>query len=242
MLDGKTVLITGSATGIGAAAARLAHTYSAKVILHGRTETDEIKALAKELKAKFIVADVADKIAVLRAVQSLKEEKIDALINCAGITEPKPFMETEDADWLKTFQVDLLGVVHCCQAVIPLMQKHRYGRIVNIASIRAHASMATARGMAYSVAKAGVVNLTAALAKEFAPDIAVNAVSPGFTETDMAKTWNVNVLKQIKSSLMGRPADPKEIAEAILFLASDRARFITGQTLIVDGGYAISGK
>lgn len=242
MFDGKTVLITGSAAGIGAATAKLARAYGAKVILHGRTETDELKTLAKELTAKFFVADVTDKSAVSEGIKALEEDKIDVLVNCAGVTEPKPFFDTEDADWLKTFQVDLLGIVHCCQAVIPSMQNHRYGRIVNVASIRAHASMATARGMAYSVAKAGVVNLTAALAKEFAPDIAVNAVSPGFTKTHMAKTWNDDVWKQIKSSLLGRPADPKEIAETILFLASDRARFITGQTLIVDGGYAISGK
>lgn len=242
MFDEKTVLVTGSATGIGAATATLARVYGADLILHGRTETDELKTLAKKLNAKFIVADVTDKAAVSGAIQSLEKKKIDVLVNCAGITEPKSFMETEDADWLRTFQVDLLGIVHCCQAVIPLMQKHHYGRIVNVASIRAHAPMATARVMTYSVAKAGVVNLTAAMAKEFAPDIAVNAVSPGFTKTDMAKTWNGDVLKQVKSSLLGRPADPKEIAETILFLASDKASFITGQTLIVDGGYAISGK
>ena len=102
--------------------------------------------------------------------------------------------------------------------------------------------MASARGMAYSLSKAAVVNLTSALAKEVAPHITVNAVAPGFTMTDMSKTWNDTVRDQVKTALLGRAAEPEEIAEAILFLASDSASFITGQTLQVDGGYEISGK
>ena len=123
---------------------------------------------------------------------------------------------------------------------IPQMQKNKYGRIVNIASIRAY-EFASGRPV-YSASKAVIVNLTAVLAKEFAPDISVNAVAPGFTETSMAKTWDEEVLKQVKSALLGRSAQPKEIAEAILFLASEKASFITGQTILVDGGYSISGK
>jgi len=102
--------------------------------------------------------------------------------------------------------------------------------------------MASNRGTAYSASKAGVINLTSALAKEYAPIIRVNSVAPGFTLTEMAKTWNDTVRNQVKTALLGRAAEPEEIAEAILFLASDKASFITGQTLDVDGGYEISGK
>lgn len=96
--------------------------------------------------------------------------------------------------------------------------------------------------MAYSASKAAVINLTSALAKEFAPIIRVNAVAPGFTQTDMTKTFNEATWKKVETALLGRIAQPDEIAEALLFLLSDRASFITGQTLTVDGGYEIAGK
>jgi 3-oxoacyl-[acyl-carrier protein] reductase len=242
MLENKVVLITGSARGIGAAAAERAKEYGADVILHDKEESESLKALAKKLGARFIVADVSDKGAVSKAIGALKAKRIDVLVNCAGMAEPMPFLEANDDHWLRLFKVNLLGIVHFCQAVVPLMLKQKYGRIVNIASIRGHEALASNRTAAYSVTKAAVINLTVSLAKEYAPHIAVNAVSPGYTATDMAKTWNDAVRAQIKTSLVGRAAEPKEIAEAILFLASDRASFITGQVLLADGGYTVSGK
>ncbi len=245
-LKEKVILITGSSrpNGIGAATAKLAKQNGATVIIHGKSASGGLKKLAKQLGADFIACDATDKNAVRKAVDGLvkKMHKIDALINCLGMVNPKPFLETEDGNWLDAFKVNLLGVVHFCQAVIPHMQKFKHGRIVNIASIRGHSATSSNRGMAYSVAKAAVVNLTATLAKEYAPNITVNAVSPGFVETDMAKTWNERVWAQARSSLMGRTAKPEEIAEVLLFLASDKASFITGQTIVVDGGYSISGK
>jgi len=172
----------------------------------------------------------------------LKTKKIDGLINCAGVVKPKPFLESEDENWLTEYKVNFLGTVHFCQAIIPQMLKNKYGRIVNIASIRGHSATSTARGMSYSASKAAIVNLTASLAKEYAPDIAVNAVSPGFVQTEMSKTWNETVWNQAKSSLLKRTAQPSEIGEVLLFLVSDRASFINGQTILVDGGYTISGK
>ena len=122
------------------------------------------------------------------------------------------------------------------------MQKAKYGRIVNIASSRGHSITTNAKNMTYSVAKAGVINLTAALAKEYAPYISVNAVSPSFTLTDMSNTWSDEIRQKVKTNLLGRAAKPAEIAEVILFLSSDKASFINGQTILVDGGYSISGK
>lgn len=246
MLDGKVVLITGSSrpNGIGAAAAKLAKDYGASPIIHGKTESDGLKNLASKLDCDYIVCDAVNKKKVVNQTEIIVKKfgKIDSLINCIGAFEAKPFLETTDKDWINRFEDNLLGVVHFCQAVAPFMQKAKYGRIVNIASIRGHVVPATKRDMPYAAAKAAIINFTAALAKELAPSILVNVVSPGMVQTDMAKTWNDTVWKQAKSALVGRVGKPEEIAEVLLFLASDKASFITGQTIIVDGGYTISGK
>lgn len=238
MLQGKTILIPGSSRGIGAATAKLAKNYGAEVILHGRGESQDLRNLAKELNARYIFCDVADEVAVQNSIQGI--ERIDVLVNCAGITNSKVFIETTDEDWLEIFKVNVLGTTHFCKAVLPLMQKNGYGRVVNIASVRGYGI--TSGRAAYSASKAAIINLTCTLAKEYAPTIAVNAIAPGFTRTDMSKTWGERVWNQVKQSLLNRIAEPEEIGEAICFLASEKASFITGQTLLVDGGYSIAGK
>lgn len=243
MLQGKNILITGSSSGIGLATARLAKGYGAKVILHGRNESEELKNFAKELNSEYIFCDVADKVAVDSEIKRILEKvgRIDILVNSAGIAPGQKFLESTDELWLEVFKVNVLGTTHFCQAVIPQMQKNKYGRIVNIASMRGYPN--TSGNQAYSSSKAAIVNITASLAKDFAGEIAINAIAPGFTDTPMSKTrTDDKVMKQAKSSLVGRVGRPEEIAEAILFLASDRASFITGQTILVDGGYSISGK
>lgn len=244
IFDGKVVLISGSARGIGAATARLAHSRGATVILHGRTVSQHLKKFAEELEADYIVCDAGNKDAVQQAVKEAiaKAGKIDVLVNSAGIATSESFLEASDEHWLEIYRINVLGVVNFCQAVIPYMQQKKYGRIVNIASIRGHEVAASNRVSAYSASKAAVANLTASLAKEFAPHIAVNAVSPGFTQTDITENWSEATWGQVKTSLLGRIGKPEELAEAILFLASDKASFITGQTLVVDGGYMIAGK
>jgi 3-oxoacyl-[acyl-carrier protein] reductase len=241
---GKIVLITGSARGIGAATARLASSQGAKVILHGRTASKSLQDLAAELNADWIANDVGDKAAVQQSVKELiaKVGRVDVLVNSAGIGKAEPFLEASDEHWLEIYRTNVLGVVNFCQAVIPYMQKQGYGRIVNVASIRGHDTAASSRVSAYSTSKAAIVNLTSSLAKEFAPNIAINAVSPGFTETDITENWDDATWQKTKTSLLGRIGQPEEIAEAIIFLASDKARFITGQTLVVDGGYVLAGK
>jgi len=239
MLKNKIILITGSSSGIGAATARLAKEYDAIPILHGKTESENLKNLAKELNCEYIFCDVADKNAVQLAVSGIlqKVKRIDILVNSAGIAIRQKFLESTDESWLDTFKINVLGTTHFCQVVIPEMQKNKYGRVVNIASIRAYGG--TSGRPAYGASKAAIVNLTAVLAKEFAPDIAVNAVAPGYTETPIASNWDEAVWAEVNKSLVGRIGQPKEIAEAILFLASDKASFITGQTIIVDGGYSV---
>jgi NAD(P)-dependent dehydrogenase (short-subunit alcohol dehydrogenase family) len=241
----KVLLITGASRGgMGAAAARLAHQRGGMVIVHGHSENSELLELAKELDAKSITCDIADKSAVTKAVEQAAGfyNRIDVLINTAGLVTSQPFLDSEDEHWEQQYRVNVLGTVHMCQAVIPHMLKQGNGRIVNVSSTRGRSTLASSRITAYSAAKAAIINLTASLAKEFAPTIAVNCVSPSFTLTHMSETWNDTVRAQAKTSLVGRAAQPEEIAEPILFLASDRAGFITGQDLLVDGGYEIAGK
>ncbi len=240
----KVILITGSSRGIGAAAARLAHDRGAKVVVHGRSNSAELKKIAEELDAFKIYCDVSNKSAVVEAVEKVVKKfgRIDGLVNSAGIARFKPFLEMENEDWQEEFETNVLGTVNFCQAVIPHMQNIDDGSIANVSSIRGINQLVSNRGMSYSVSKVSVTGLTSALAKEFAPTIRVNAVAPGFTDTNMAETWNDNVWKQANSALLERVAEPKEIAAAVLFLISDDSSFVTGQTLIVDGGYGLAGK
>jgi 3-oxoacyl-[acyl-carrier protein] reductase len=243
-LKDKKVFITGSSRGIGRATAELAYKRGAKVILHGKKITKELEALARELEAEICCFDVSSAEETNKEINALVERlgHIDVLVNSAGTVKVQPFLEANDENWLENFNVNFLGTVHVIQAVLPVMIKNGKGSIVNVSSIRGERTMASNRGMAYSASKAAVINLTSALAKEFAPNIRVNSVAPGFTFTDMSKTWNETVHNQVKTALLGRGAQPKEIAETILFLASDAASFITGQTIDADGGYKISGK
>lgn len=242
MLQGKTILITGSSSGIGAATAKLAKEYGATVILHGKTESEDLKKLVKELNCEYIFCDVSDKSAVDEAMNKISKNfsKIDILVNCAGIANKGKFLESTDDLWMEIYKVNVLGTVHFCQSVIPIMQKNKYGKIVNIASVRAFPE--GAGKPAYSASKAAIMNLTASMAKEFSPEITVNAVAPGFTETPITKNWDEEVWSKVNNSLLGRIAKPQEIAEVILFLASDKASFIVGQTILADGGYTIYGK
>lgn len=242
MLEGKTILITGSASGIGAATARLAQKYGARVVLHGREKDERLETISQELGCEYIFCDVSDKQAVDLEVSRILQKvgRVDVLVNSAGIASKMQFLEMTDEFAIDTYKVNVLGTVHFCQALIPHMKANGYGRIVNIASVRGHVNMVG--NVSYGMSKASVINLTAGLAKQFAPDVYVNAVSPGFTDTPITKTWTPDNWEKSKESLVGRIGQPEEIAEAILFLASDRASFINGQTILVDGGYSISGK
>src|SRR3989344_294414 len=239
MLKNKTILITGSSRGIGAATARLAKSYGATVILHGKTESDELKKISRELKSSYIACDITDEATVKKEVSKFK--KIDILVNNAGINPSKTFMQLTNEDWHKIFEVNVLGVVNASKAVIPEMIKKGYGKIINIASVKGYTHVSGKP--AYAASKAAVMRITSSMAEEFAPyNILINAVAPGFTETEMTKeTLSPKIQGQIDKIPLKRMATPKEIAEAILFLASDKSDYITGQTIAVEGGYSING-
>lgn len=239
MLKNKTILISGSSRGIGAATARLAKKYGANVILHGKTESAELKKLSEEIDSPYFFCDVTDENAVKRELE--KFEKIDILVNNAGINPSKTFMQLTSDDWRQIIDVNVLGVVNVIRAVIPGMVKRKTGKIVNVASIKGHWHISGKP--AYAASKAAIIRITSSMAEEFAPyNILVNAVSPGFTETEMVKsTLSPKIQAQIDRIPLKRMAEPVEIAEAILFLASDKANYITGQILSVDGGLSICG-
>ncbi len=238
MLANKRILITGSSRGIGAAVARLAKSYGADVILHGKIDSPELRALAAELNAGYFSCDVADETAMREGVGTVGA--VDILINNAGISISKPFLELTTEDWIQVLNTNIIGIVNASKAVIPGMLERKSGKIVHISSIKGFPH--TAGRAAFAASKAAILTLTASMAKEFAPHILVNCVAPGFTETETTKrAWSERIYQQISKSPLGRAAQPEEIAEVLLFLASDKANYITGQTIVVDGGYSISG-
>jgi len=233
--ENKTILITGSSRGIGAATARLAKEYGANVVLHGKTASGNLTSLAKELDSDYIFCDVRDENLVRDATRGLE---VDVLVNNAGINPSKTFMDLSLDDWKSIIDTNLYGSVNFLRAVIPGMIEREYGKIINIASAKGYNHV---RGKpAYAASKAAIMRMTSSMAEEFAPNILVNAVAPGFTETEMVeKSMSPKIQRQINNILLKRMANPREIAEVILFLASDKSNYITGQTIAVDGGFSI---
>ena len=237
MLENKTILITGSDRGIGEATARMAKDYGAKVILHGKEDSEKLRTTASELGFPYVFFDVAKEAEVRKAFASL--ENVDVLVNNAGINPSKRFAELTPGDWQEIFDTNVFGLVSVSKAVISGMIEKREGSIVNVASIKGYAFVSGKP--AYAASKAAVIRITSSMAEEFAPyHIRVNAVAPGFVDTEMTRaTMSPRIQRQLDKIPFKRMANPDEIAEVILFLASDKASYITGQTLVVDGGYSV---
>jgi len=243
----KTILITGSSRGIGKAIAELAHKQGYKVIVHGKTDSDELQAVHASLEGSLKTAfDVADKTAVEKAVSDLLQQvgTIDVLVNNAGIARNfmKDVLTFSDDEALEEYKVNVLGTLHCIQALIPQMLESGSGNVVNISSIKGQANMATMSTLTFAPTKAGIISITKALAKAY-PTVRFNSVSPGFIRTDQAKGWNAEIIDRLSSNtIVGRLGEPNEIAPLVMFLASDDASYITGSDFLADGGYSIKGK
>jgi 3-oxoacyl-[acyl-carrier protein] reductase len=233
----KKILITGSSRGIGAAIARLAKEKGYDVILHGRSHSSHLMNLAKELDSKYIIFDVSKEDEVKQAICEINY--IDVLVNSAGVNISKAFDNLTDSDWKAIYDINLFGLVNVTRHVVPVMKRSKStGKIINIASIKG--LYASVGRVAYASSKAAVINLTAGLAKELAPGILVNAVAPGFTNTEMTdNTWSDRIKKQVDNILLKRMAEPREIAEVVLFLSGSANEYITGQTINIDGGFSI---
>ena len=243
----RTILITGSSRGIGRAIAELAHGRGYTVVVHGQTDSPQLNKVHKDLKGSLkAVFDVADKTATEKAIGALLKEVgvIDSLVNNAGINRNilKDIAELDDDKALEEYRVNVLGAIHCIQAVLPKMLEKGGGSVVNISSIKGYANLTTLSTLTYATTKAGVISLTKGLAKAY-PAIRFNAVAPGYTETDMAQYWDAKTYERINNgTVLGRIGKPHEIASLVLFLVSDEASYITGSDFLADGGYSIQGK
>ncbi len=233
----RKIFITGSSRGIGASIARQAKAEGYEVILHGSTVSEPLILLSKELQSPYLVFDVTEENQVRKEMTSF--DKLDVLINSAGVNVSSPFTELTMCDWRQVYAVNVFGLASVIKMAIPALSRvDSTSRIVNIASIKGLYS--SVGRSAYASSKAAVINLTTALSKELAPDTLVNAVAPGFVDTEMTNnTMSQRVRRQIDSILLGRIAQPLEVAHAVLFLAGEKNTYITGQTLNVDGGFSI---
>jgi 3-oxoacyl-[acyl-carrier protein] reductase len=243
MLTGKTALVTGASRGIGRAIALELGKLGAKVAVNyagseakALEVVDEIKALGSDAIA--IQANVADGDSVQNMVKQVIETfgSLDILVNNAGITRDNLLMRMKEDEWDDVISTNLKGVFLCTKAVTRQMMKQRNGRIINIASIVGVSGNA---GQAnYVAAKAGVIGLTKTTAKELASrNITVNAVAPGFITTDMTDKLSEDVRQEmLKQIPLARFGEPEDVAHVVSFLASEGSRYMTGQTLHVDGG------
>ena len=243
LLQGKTAVVTGGSRGIGraVAVALAAEGAGVAVVFAGKTAAAAGTVRIIETAGGTAVAvqcDVADEAAVADMIKKVQEKfgSVDILVNNAGITRDGLLMRMKSDDWNAVINTNLTGVYNCTKGVTKMMMKQRSGSIINMTSVVGETGNA---GQAnYAAAKAGVIGFTKSVAKELASrGIRVNAVAPGCIDTDMTAVLSDAVKEEmIKTIPLGRTAAPEEVAQAVVFLASDRAGYITGQTLNVDGG------
>jgi 3-oxoacyl-[acyl-carrier protein] reductase len=242
-LQDKTVVITGSAQGIGKTISELFASEGARIVISD-INAEAGRKTAAEIKAKYEVETIAIKsdISKFKSCEALvkasldKFSKIDILINNAGITKDNLVLRMSEVEWDAVIAVNLKGVFNCIKAVSKSMIKQRYGRIINIASVVGQ--MGNAGQINYSAAKGGVIAITKTCAREFASrNILVNAVAPGFIITAMTNKLTEDQRQVISSKIpLARLGDASDVAKAALFFATDDSSYITGQVLSVNGG------
>jgi len=241
-LKNKVVLVTGAARGIGRTIALEFAKEGANVVVNdimdGTPVAEEIKQMGREVI--FLKANIAD----LREAEQLADKavekfgRIDVWINNAGITRDALIHKMTEENWNDVINVNLKGTFNCCKAAAKYMMEQKYGRIISVSSVvgqRGNIGQAN-----YSASKAGIIGLTKTLALEFARygDITVNAVAPGFVNTEMMRTIPEKIMQRIVESIpFHRLAEPDEVAHLIVYLASDKAKYITGQIVGINGGY-----
>ncbi|MDM0107715.1 glucose 1-dehydrogenase [Variovorax sp. J22R24] len=247
LLSNKVVLITGGAglNGLGFATALQMASHGALVAIMDLESAEPAKAAAQlGTEHLGVVASVTDKAAVDRAVNQVLEKfgRIDILVNNAGITQPRKTVDITGADYDAVLDVSLRGTLLCSQAVIPAMERQRSGSIICISSVSAQRGGGILGGPHYSAAKAGVLGLARAMARELGPvGVRVNCITPGLIGTDIIKGKLTEEKKaEIAETVpLGRLGDPKDIAGACIFLGSDLSAYCTGVTLDVNGGMLI---
>lgn len=243
-MDKRTVLVTGSNGGIGRAIIEKFAENGYQIVAHARRDTEEFNELLMSLQKKYgintykVIFDVTDSCAMKSEIQRIRKEKIeiDTLVNCAGVAGGNLLAITPMKEIRQIFDVNLFAYMELTQLLIKPMIRKKQGNIVNIASFEGINMYPGNSG--YGVSKAAVIAWTKTLAKEVGDfGIRVNAVAPGFVDTEMARhTGEQERNKMMENSALKRLAEPKEIADVVCFLASDRASFITGAVIRADGG------
>lgn len=242
----KTVIVTGGSRGIGEATVRELASIGYSLALVYNSSEDKARSVIRELKAsgcscEAFRCDVSSSESVKETVAKIADTlgKPFALVNCAGIAQQKLFTDITDDDWHRMIETDLSGTFYFCREVLPFMIHEKCGKIVNIASMWGETGASLE--VHYSAAKAGVIGLTKALAKEVGlSGITVNAVSPGVVMTDMMSSFSEEDVEALKEETpLNKLGAPLDVASAVSFLLSDKADFITGQVLSVNGGFVI---
>ncbi|MCL2508344.1 MAG: 3-oxoacyl-ACP reductase FabG [Oscillospiraceae bacterium] len=242
----KCAVITGASGGIGSASAFLLAKNGFCVAAHYHTRRDRAEKLVRDLTeagydAFAVRADVTDAEDVRRMFAGIEEKcgGADVLVNNAGAAQQKLFTDITQGDYDRVFDVNMRGVFNCCQAAVPYMIRKKSGRIINVSSVWGVSGASCE--VHYSAAKAAVIGFTKALAKELGPsNITVNCVAPGFIDTEMnAELDSEAVARIVSETPLGRAGTPMDVAEAILFFAGGGAEFLTGQVLMVDGGFRL---
>ena len=238
-LVGRNALVTGSTRGIGRAIAESLAAAGARVAVVGRDQARAAEAAAAiGSGARGFAADVSDPASVVALVEAVEKEfgQIDILVNNAGLTRDNILFRIKDEDWDTVLDANLRGAFVAIRAVARGMIKRRWGRIINIASV---VGITGNKGQAnYAASKAGLIGLTKSVAKELGSrNVLVNAVAPGFIDTDMTAAMTPEARAGLTGQIpLERLGTPQDIAGVVTFLASDQAGYITGQTLVVDGG------